>query len=79
MTDREQNVIQCAFNLADAIVAGDYNLPAPMNLAINQLQDAVYGVANERGVNVTNCVSYDFKKYKDQYWKDVENELKRRL
>ena len=79
MTDREQNVIQCAFNLADAIVAGEYNLPKPMILAINQLQDAVWGVANERGVSVKNCVSYDFRKYKDQYWKDVEDELKRRL
>ena len=42
MTPKEKEVITQAFNMAFSIVAGDWRLPEPMNVAINRLQDAVF-------------------------------------
>ena len=78
LTDKEEAVIQWAFNLAHSIVAGDYHLPKPMNYAINNLQDAVFDLAKERGVSVESGCT---KEYLDFYSEHLEamNEIIRRL
>lgn len=78
MTRAEENVVQCACNLAEAVVAGDYKLPAPMCLAINELQDAVHSMANERGWKTIEAgCSQEFLEYSAKYWKDLEDRIKK--
>lgn len=78
MTRAEENVIQQACNLAEAVVAGDYKLPAPMCLAINELQDAVHAMANERGwQSLRDGCSQEFLEYSAKYWKDLEDRIKK--
>ena len=76
MTKNEENVIQWAFNLTVAIVAGDYHLPSPMSRAINEVQDAVWDLAKERGITIDDGCSEEFKEFKDKFWKDVIEKLK---
>jgi hypothetical protein len=76
MTKNEENVIQWAFNLTMSIVAGDYHLPKPMNVAINNLQDAVWDLAKERGISVEDGCTAEFGKFKDEFWKDLKEKLK---
>lgn len=77
MTKAEENVIQWACNLAEAVVAGDYHLPKPMNIAINNLQDATWDLAKERGwkTPVDGC-SQNFLEMQKAYCADVENKIK---
>lgn len=78
MTRAEENVVQWACNLAKAVVAGDYKLPAPMCLAINELQDAVHAMANERGWKAVEAgCSQEFLEYSAKYWKDLEDRIKK--
>ena len=53
MTKAEKNVVQWACQLAEAIVAGTYGLPKPMNIAVNSLQDAVLDLVKEAWLAVT--------------------------
>lgn len=75
MTKAEENVIQKAFNMTDAIVAGSYDIPKPMVYALNQLQDSVYDLLNERDAKLKDCISSDFKEFSDKYWKKVDDRL----
>lgn len=75
MTKAEENVIQKAFNLTDSIVAGSYDIPKPMVYALNQLQDAVYDLLNERKSKIEDCISSEYKEFHDKYWKKVEDNL----
>ena len=52
LTDSEKKVIAWAFSFAHSIVAGDYHLPKAMNFTMNNLQDAVWELANERGMSI---------------------------
>lgn len=52
LTQKEWNVIEWAFNLANSIIVGDYHLPGNMCYSINQLQDAVWDLAEERGMSM---------------------------
>ena len=76
LTENEQNVLTWAFNLAHSIVAGDYNLPKPMCYAINNLQDAVHDLANERGVSIKDGCSKEYLGFHDGYWSALEEKLK---
>ena len=76
LTENEQNVLTWAFNLAHSIVAGDYNLPKPMCYAINNLQDAVHDLANERGVSIKDGCSKEYSGFHDGYWSTLEEKLK---
>lgn len=77
MTKAEENVVQWACNLAEAIVAGDHRLPRPMNIAINSLQDAVWDLADERGwMSPKDGCSAEFLEEKKQYWQEVEDKLR---
>lgn len=76
LTQNEQNVLTWAFNLAHSIVAGDYNLPKPMCYAINNLQDAVHDLANERGVSIKDGCSKEYLGFHDGYWSALEEKLK---
>lgn len=78
LTDKEEKVIQSAFNLADSIVAGDYHLPNPMCRAINEIQDAVHELANERGISIAEGCSEEYLGYSKGYWACVEDRLKGR-
>ena len=75
MTKEEEKVIQEAFNLTDAIVAGDYDMPGPMTLAINLLQDAVHELAMKRKISVKDGCSQDFLETKAKWIKDVQEKL----
>lgn len=71
LTQKEQNVLTWAFNLAQSIVAGDYKLPKPMNYAINNLQDAVHDLAEARGITVEDGCSSDYLAFCRGYWDGV--------
>lgn len=75
MTDKEKNVIQWAFNLTEAIVAGDYRLPRTVNVAINKLQDAAWELAGERGSTPEKLCSRDFRKELTEYRSSMEKRL----
>ena len=76
MTKKEENVIQWAFNLASSVVAGDYNLPRPMNIAINGLQDAVWDLVRERKMlNVRAGCSKEFLRKESEYWNEIQDIL----
>ena len=77
MTKAEENVVQWACNLVEAIVAGNYKLPKPMNIAINSLQDATWDLAKERGwTTPTDGCSQNFLEMQKTYREDVENKIK---
>ena len=76
LTDKEEAVIQWAFNLAHSIVAGDYHLPKPMNYALNNLQDAVFDLAKERGVSIKGGCSSEYLGFSEGYRQAVEEQLK---
>ena len=76
LTDKEKAVIQWAFNMAHSIVAGDYKLPKPMCYAMNNLQDAVHDLANERGVSIKDGCSKEYLGFHDGYWSALEESLK---
>lgn len=76
MTRMEATVIQKAFNLAESVVAGDWNLPKPMNVAINELQDAVHELASARGLkSLSDGCSEEFIKMRDAYYEEMEHAL----
>lgn len=77
LTENEQNVLTWAFNLAHSIVAGDYHLPKPMNYALNNLQDAVFDLAKERGVSIEDGCSQDYLGFSEGYKQAVEEQLKK--
>ena len=79
MTDKEREVIQWAFNFAHSIVAGDYHLPKPMNYTMNNLQDAVHGLANERGISIEDGCTDGYLSFHKEYWDGVETKLRERL
>lgn len=77
MTDKEKKVVEWAFNLAHAIVSGDYRLPKPMNIAINSLQDAVWDLVKERGwQSPKDGCSHEFLEEEKKYWQEVEEKVK---
>ncbi len=71
LTDCEQKVIQCAFDMSHSILAGDYHLPRPMICALNNLQDAVHELANERKMSIVDGCSKDFLQQKEDYLAEV--------
>ena len=75
LTENEQNVLTWAFNLAHSIVAGDYKLPKPMCYAINNLQDAVHNLANERGVSIKDCCTKEYLAFHEGYWAAIGEKL----
>ena len=75
LTKAEEKVIQWAFNVADSIVAGNYNIPQPMIFAINRLQDAAWDVAKERGSTPRDLASEEYRKVADEYWGGVYERL----
>lgn len=76
MTNMEAAVVQKAFNLAESVVAGDWNLPKPMNVAINELQDAVFELASARGLkSVSGGCSEEFLRMRDAYYEEMEHAL----
>ena len=75
MTENEKKVIEWAFNLTHSIVAGDYKLPKPMCYAINNLQDAVFELAKERGISVESECSQDYLGFQKGYRQAVEAQL----
>ena len=78
MTKAEEDVIQWACNLTEAVVAGDYKLPRPMNIAINGLQDAVSVLADERGWRtISEGCGETFIAKKKEYWDEVEAKLRK--
>ena len=78
MTKAEENIIQWACNLAEVVVAGDYHLPKPMNIAINNLQDAVWDLVKERSwQSPKDGCSHEFLEEKKKYWQEVEDKLRR--
>lgn len=76
LTDKEAKVIDWAFNFVHSIVAGDYHLPNPMNYTMNNLQDAVWELANERGISVEDGCTDEYKGFHKGYWEGVEEKLK---
>lgn len=79
MTDKEREVIQWAFNFAHSIVAGDYHLPKTMNYTMNNLQDAVHDLANERGISIEDGCTDGYLSFHKEYWDGVERKLRERL
>ena len=77
LTDKEEKVIERAFNFAHSIVAGDYHLPQPMNFTMNKLQDAVYLLAGERGMTVEDGCSPDYLAFNRGYWDGVKEQLEK--
>jgi len=63
LTDSEKEVIEWAFNFAYSVVAGDYHMPKPMCYAANNLQDAVFALAQERGTSIKDGCSSMFLGY----------------
>lgn len=76
LTKNEQNVLTWAFNLAHSIVAGDYKLPKPMCYAINNLQDAVHDLAQERGISIKDGCTKEYLAFHEGYWAAVDEKLK---
>ena len=76
LTDKETKVIEWAFNFAHSIVAGDYHLPQPMNYTMNNLQDAVWELANERRISVEDGCTEEYRGFHKGYWEGVEEKLK---
>ena len=77
MTKAEENGVQWACQLAEAIVAGTYGLPRPMNIAVNSLQDAVWDLVKERGwQSPKDGCSREFLEEEKKYWQEVEDKLK---
>lgn len=76
LTDKEKKVIEWAFNFAHSIVAGDYHLPNPMNYTMNNLQDAVWELAHERGISVEDGCTEEYRGFHKGYWEGVEEKLK---
>lgn len=79
MTDKERDVIQWAFNFAHSIVAGDYHLPKPMNYTMNNLQDAVFKLAKERGISIEDGCTDSYLSFHKEYWDGVETKLREGL
>ena len=78
LTENEKNVIEWAFNFAHSIVAGDYHLPSPMNYTMNNLQDAVFQLAQERDISIADGCTEEYKGFHKGYWDGVEEKLKGR-
>ena len=79
MTKAEENVVQWACQLAEAIVGGTYHLPRPMNIAINSLQDAAWDLAKERSwQSPKDGCSAEFLEEEKKYWQEVEDKLRRK-
>ena len=77
MTKAEENVVQWACQLAEAVVGGTYHLPRPMNIAINSLQDAAWDLAKERGwQSPKDGCSAEFLEEEKKYWQEVEDKLR---
>ena len=72
LTENEKKVIEWAFNLTHSIVAGDYHLPKPMCYAINNLQDAVHGLAVERVIAIKDGCSKEYMSFHKGYWDGVK-------
>ena len=77
LTDNEQKVIEWAFNFAHSIVAGDYHLPKPMNYTMNNLQDAVFRLAQERGISIEAGCTKEYLGFHKGYWDGVEERLRK--
>ena len=76
LTENERNVLAWAFNVAHSIVAGDYKLPKPMCYAINNLGDAVFELAKERGMSVEAGCSSEYLGYYKGYMEGLNEKLK---
>ena len=77
LTKNEEKVIEWAFNFAHSIVAGDYHLPSPMNYTMNNLQDAVFQLAQERGISVEDGCTEEYKGFHRGYWDGVKEKLRK--
>ena len=75
LTENEMDVIAWAFNFAHSIVAGDYHLPNPMNYALNNLQDAVFQLALERGISIEDGCTGEYLGFHKDYWDGVKERL----
>ena len=78
LTENEKNVIDWAFNFAHSIVAGDYHLPQPMNYTMNNLQDAVFQLAQERGTSISDGCTSEYLGFNKGYWDGVKEKLEGR-
>ena len=78
LTENERKVIDWAFNFAHSIVAGDYHLPNPMNYTMNNLQDAVWELAQERGISIVDGCTAEYKGFHKGYWDGVEETLRKK-
>lgn len=76
LTNEEKKVIEWAFNLAHSVVAGDYKLPKPMNYAINNLQDAVFDLAKERGVSVESGCTKEYLDFYSGYQEAIDEMIR---
>ena len=76
LTENEEQVIAWAFNLAHSVVAGDYKLPKPMNYAINNLQDAVFDLAKERGVSVESGCTKEYLDFYSGYQEAIDEMIR---
>ena len=79
LTENEQKVIEWAFNFAHSIVAGDYHLPKPMNYTMNNLQDAVWDLANERGISIADGCSKEYLGVYNGYMEGVLDNIRKRV
>ena len=77
LTESERDVITWAFNFAHSIVAGDYHLPSPMNYTMNNLQDAVFRLAQERGISIEDGCTSEYLGFHKGYWDGVEERLRK--
>lgn len=79
LTENEQKVIEWAFNFTHSIVAGDYHLPKPMNYTMNNLQDAVWDLANDRGISIEDGCSKEYLGVYNGYMEGVLDNIRKRV
>ena len=76
LTEEEDKVIKWAFNFAHSIVAGDYHLPQPMNYTMNNLQDAVWNLAQSRGMSIVDGCTKEYLGFQEGYQKGIDERLR---
>ena len=79
LTENEQKVIEWAFNFAHSIVVVVYHLPKPMNYTMNNLQDAVWDLANDRGISIEDGCSKEYLGVYNGYMEGVLDNIRKRV